>query len=690
MAPPKEKKMLFLLGGYDLEMVEIKKLLVSKNIKFIDKKLSWGAKLSDYKDELNKYQNYTIYGIELEQDITQPKNYIDIDHHGKNSHMPSSIQQVADILNTQLSREQKLISANDSGYIDGMKKLCASDDEIREIRKRDREAQGITQEDEILAIKSVYASSSNLIFAKTPKFSAISDRIYSQYSQYIVYNNSSLSFYGYNIEMLKKFLSSQNIDEKDYYYGGGNFGFLGLKNGIINFKKIKSLIKEFKKMQKKDEIHSYHIFMLPFIFDKQEDIVKGWSFKPYEDNYNEIAYFHDFFRDSMFAKKEDKNSAFYTKEEYENFEFIICKSKEYKLKIESVNLRVFKTGTGILSFHVKNYNYSEVKDILEINEFGRRIYPEYLDENLKCTLVPNYIQLKDIKEDFKFDEKPKKIVFSKIIQALLPTDKITPAVDDRMFVISFYKNDRFASDLKRDYIKNDQWYKYVFIDADGKTVQNEEMQTELIKKATYPRWQDYGTMYGLSKYSFVCLANSDFALKHMKTIYFQMFSLLLMLRATLLRFSSEVSKIADDIEKKDTAEKVNDLYKRYIQFVNSFYFREITPKEQGLEIYEKAINILNIQRDIKDLDAEIEELHKYVEIQTEKETANKMNTITKIGGILLPSTIITGILGMNTLDGLGKYIWFDKSDSGFWSLVAIALSIVITQIYLKFFNKGET
>jgi Mg2+ and Co2+ transporter CorA len=157
-----------------------------------------------------------------------------------------------------------------------------------------------------------------------------------------------------------------------------------------------------------------------------------------------------------------------------------------------------------------------------------------------------------------------------------------------------------------------------------------------------------------------------------------------MLRATLLKFSSEVSNIADDIEKKDTAEKVNDLYKRYIQFVNSFYFREITPKEQGLEIYEKAIDILNIQRDVKDLDAEIEELHKYVEIQQKKvaeleaeKTNKKLNNISLYGGVLLGTSVLTGFFGMNV-----------GSDDNFSSWIVYPLIILSIYSGYRYF-KGQ-
>ena len=42
--------MIFLLGGCDLEMLAIKRLLKKYNKIFFDKNLKWGAKLSEYED----------------------------------------------------------------------------------------------------------------------------------------------------------------------------------------------------------------------------------------------------------------------------------------------------------------------------------------------------------------------------------------------------------------------------------------------------------------------------------------------------------------------------------------------------------------------------------------------------------------------------------------------------------------
>ena len=219
----------FLLGGYDLEMLEIKKLLIKHNKHYIDRKLSWGARVSKYQDIIHPSTHY--YGIELIEDIELPKNYIAIDHHNEHQDNKSALEQIAEILNVELSRYQKLVALNDSGYIPAMQKFGATEVEIELIRERDREAQGVTQEDEILAERSIderkVINTIICIEAQTKYFSAIADRLYfMNIKDYIIYDDKKLVYYGKNIGRLVKNYR-QEIEKKKMYYGGNN-GFFGL------------------------------------------------------------------------------------------------------------------------------------------------------------------------------------------------------------------------------------------------------------------------------------------------------------------------------------------------------------------------------------------------------------------------------------------------------------------------------
>ncbi len=235
---------LFLLGGRDLEMLEIQKMLITHKKHFINKKLSWGAKLSAYINLLN--DTVTYYGIELVEDVTPPKNYVAIDHHNEAQEKKSSIEQVAEILGIELNRYQTLVALNDKGYISAMERFGATEVEIALIRQKDREAQGVTEEDEILAeVSFLDASSHNGIYtikAQTDKFSPIIDRCYKKYENVLIYNDKKFVYHGRGVEQLVKNYRNE-IRKKKLYYGG-DYGFFGVNEKAYPPHELQSLQKE--------------------------------------------------------------------------------------------------------------------------------------------------------------------------------------------------------------------------------------------------------------------------------------------------------------------------------------------------------------------------------------------------------------------------------------------------------------
>ncbi len=490
---------------------------------------------------------------------------------------------------------------------------------------------------------------------------------------------------------------------------------------------------------KENNLHSYHNFMFPFRFDcileggikdrhkyyrtnKFDKRVRidndfiaslkkdAWIYEKYEPNlhYNEFSYFHDFTRDALFNTEEFEvkaTSYYFSKKlsKKDTFTIEIKDEKTYTLNFIGLSLRIFDTGVAILSIELENRdeNNSHIDDILKINDFGRRIYPQFLGDDLtqstKNTFLPDSIMInlqdKEIKEDFYYKEIPKEIKISTYIMELLGANSFTvkkenigrnliqPSIDDRMFVICWYANNGIVNSLKNyKYIKSDKWYEFVFIDGNGKTVQSPRMQTKLIKEATYDRWMNASTLYGISRYSFVCMSASDFTLAHIKTMYFQMFTLLLAQRASILRFSDEVTALSD-IDSNELETQTSSLYKNYIRFVNKLYFREITPQDQGLEIYNQARDILKIDDDIKDLDNEIEELHKYVSMLEDNNRSKEMDKLSKLGYIFLPATFVAGFFGMNV---------FDKDSVDIGNHIGLTVSIVIiVSAFIYGYRKGQ-
>jgi len=143
-----------------------------------------------------------------------------------------------------------------------------------------------------------------------------------------------------------------------------------------------------------EPIKDKHEFYREHSFDKRVKIdndlkesleKEKWKYQKFEVknslDYNEVVYFHDFVKDSLFNTQDFNEGAtsYYFEKKIDNdiFELKIKDKEAYLLKLEGVNLRLFDTGVGILSFEVENYNYHQVEDILKINDYGRRVYPQF-------------------------------------------------------------------------------------------------------------------------------------------------------------------------------------------------------------------------------------------------------------------------------------------------------------------------
>lgn len=149
------------LGGQDLEMETIRQIVEPlAGLKVFDKKLAWGAKASDYTAEIKQAMKHhtPIALVELTLDIAgldRHSNITIIDHHGDRAghDQPSSLRQTWQWLNLhnmpfEWTHYHDLVSVNDIAHIDGMLNFGATADEIAQIRKADRNAQGIMHGDE--------------------------------------------------------------------------------------------------------------------------------------------------------------------------------------------------------------------------------------------------------------------------------------------------------------------------------------------------------------------------------------------------------------------------------------------------------------------------------------------------------------------------------------------------------------
>ncbi len=819
----------FFLGGYDAEMLCIRNILVEKKVKYFDKNLIWeNAKVSAYIDEVNNIgSDETPVLIELIIDIDIPQGTIIIDHHNKDEKKNSSIEQTAELLKIKLNRRQQLIAANDKGFIPAMECMCATKAEIKEIRAYDRKAQGVTEEDERLAEESIKENSSSengitVIKSFTAKFSPITDRMYGNYKRLIIYTDEQLVHYGFGKQgLIEKY--SEFIKLKKVYYGGGEKGFFGFAKGHFTSEEINEIKNEIINMPVKEKIYSHHIFLFPFKWRKWDvddetclkekldikfftsELLKNekWKRAPLKlshgDIFNEFNYFYDYVKEVLYDLDKDLSFIGADEDLIHHFEYQMDKKQKYNIKlfgngsvynldIDGILLNVYKTGTAILSFHLRNHHYANKDDILKINKFGRRLYIPFYDlesdsiytgdkdktpeEQLLCGTkkaeVPDAIWIgnmnqneddKNLYEDFEKYRKIENIKYGtfllpKFIEGLFPpfflfeqerkgykddTRKeknndykinICPVLDDRMHVVCWYGNTTLVNTLNQiengrdidigeyslkdnrerkkyySFETSDWWYSYIFIDTSPMHT-DKFVKQNLLKEQTYTRWVTYGTLYGISRFSFVMLTSdfsdlekysSSFLVRHLQTIYYKMAELCLLQRATVLSFSEEVTHVSNLIDAKEDLDKIEkkieELYKFYIMFVNKIYFREITAQEQGIEIYEMLQKIMRIPGDVKNLDSEIDELNRFASIIAEKTETKAIKAqekeahkLTRLATLFIIPTILAGILGMNVLpafDSIPKFLFSWQPVWPFWiSIILISLTTGIGQYLIR-------
>ncbi len=481
--------------------------------------------------------------------------------------------------------------------------------------------------------------------------------------------------------------------------------------------------------------YSFHTFMFPFRwkiadldnrpFSEQIDLNSiqyaqspNWdriSTSPTNDKetdnlYNERNYFYEFVHPALYDDGTDSTLIrhFERREPKHDKEVtyrIICGKDhtEYILDVQSINLNLYSSGVGVLSIYLYNNRYPNIQDILSINQYGRRVFPAFInDVNIRTELAHNigFEGLNGVyTEDFsKYTNTVKSNTpasfIPKMVHEVAENIELQPVIDDRMFVLCWYKNDEMTKEFETDYNyfihNNEDWYKFIFIDKyDSLSCKNERMRHDLIDKATYERWQENCSLYGVSRYSMVFLTNTatdifaPFLFPYFETEYARMAELVLMQRATVLRFSSEVTKISKLAIQKGFGTRVSSLYKEYIHFENQIYFREISAQDQGIEMYQKLFDAMNLREQVEKLDDEIEELYNYFTLREDRRTNRTMSLLTWITTIFLPVTVTTGFFAMT------NYV-FDRQNNQhllLQILILICFSLIIILITLSIKNK---
>ncbi len=503
----------------------------------------------------------------------------------------------------------------------------------------------------------------------------------------------------------------------------------------------------------KDKLNSIHIFIFPFRWRFRN----GSSFSVIEDKlalnkiskninsdfwekiefshkicrdfqtYNEYAYFYPQVRDILSIKDPEEERMLNVlqyqyrilRELQPQYKILLKEGKEYRLDIENITLNLYPHGVGIFVFHLQNYRYRNKIDILKINDYGRRIFPQYLGIGEDYVSAPKNSFLADkiglynintefgniVEEDFSYYNNHNNLnkqsfrlpaFIGKLLGKAFYAEgsketqiRLTPVLDDRMFVVSYYNNSQWMNELKEwdedkktYYYKSDKiWYQYIFVDGKELSVKNKELLAKQLEEHTYARWLESGQLFGICRYAFVVLVgdnwfNRNVISKHVTHMYLQLVILNLLQRAYLLVFDGEVARLANALQTPKNIDKtkkiISNLYLNYIKFINRIYFSEVTAQEQGIELYDMLQDSMGIKKYMNDLDREISKLNEYMEHYEESK-------LTRLAALYLPVSLLAGLLGMNTINE--SYQWTESFRDINWPITLLVILTIFAFIW---------
>lgn len=413
---------------------------------------------------------------------------------------------------------------------------------------------------------------------------------------------------------------------------------------------------------------------------------------------------------SLLAKNGNKDWLYKTKTNANPAKYVIEKGeKRIALHINGIRLKLFNTGIGILIFELENYAYPHPDDIAWINDYGRRIYMPF-SSDYGCSACADNIALQYgdvVLASGTMTEKPASFDSTSLAAPILyllqngpysvTTDRdkknkytffIEPIIDDRMFVACYYVNKPVTDSMSQwengqyGYLQDAEnkcpddpdnraslLYRLMFVDSTSTTCQSRPMLKQLLEKHIYDRWIEYedgGSITGITEYSMISItaSDADFLARNFLTEYIEMMILVLAQRASLLAFESMISDNAQG-KKPD----IMTIQKSYILFQSQLLLKEVTPQQQGIELYRMLLDNMFIAEQTAEIENQIDALF------TQKTSRSEARE-----NLIL---LILAILGVvEVVDCVSAWTWPSVS-SIVKSAIPIALIVVAIIWYIK-------
>ncbi|MTB64576.1 hypothetical protein GGG87_06165 [Streptococcus sp. zg-86] len=482
--------------------------------------------------------------------------------------------------------------------------------------------------------------------------------------------------------------------------------------------------------------YSYHVFILPFLLKginkgaittkltrQNWERIQVMGELPYLREDETIHYAHHFYFNK--EAKELIHSPVVEGKETDEFSYLVenyiykpTSEKEYyyrisyfasdavatsslhffDLKVDYILLRYLPDlDMAYLVFSLENHTYTSLKEVGYINQYGRRIFTPFLNENVTYSEAPNNLQLleknqlshapeeSDYLKTYNIMDAPRELLmdfFQLSKEAIFPqcpqdmSIYLDTIIDDRMFVHSLIGNQQLESLIQAasevENLSTQQMqdlYSLAFVDKDAATCRSKSMLQSILEQTVYPRWAEYKSLYLVTQHSFIYLSDGQqplFLTQYFLSEYLDMVLIVLSQRTGILKYSHDAGNNV-----RSSVGSILKLQENYIIFKNQFLLPEISAQEQAIDLYHLLQNALYIEKYSDLLDSQLSSLH---DISQTKEAIRQKKNDDDLNYIVL---FLTGVSLLPILP-LEHVLWKQVSFLG--DIKLIHLFSIITMI----------
>ncbi len=434
------------------------------------------------------------------------------------------------------------------------------------------------------------------------------------------------------LSLFKDNVNWVNVDMPDEHHITPNPQILSKKDALLFYK----------------EYQYFHPYARKAIYGFAEDIVTNFSFRPHD--IRNLAHYY--------IERTDEKG-------WRKYDLLI---NAIKLKIFNTGVALFileceNHGTGFKRDDETKeeipYSQDNLDAVKEINDYGRRVTLPFIPIPLNSSITADRLTL-DVKgvgifvSDFRefaesigsldnFEHVLSLTHFCDFIKNILSfgsdcrfTSKLSeekntyyiyPALDDRMFVACYIKDTSAFEPFRRrkddntlSCLESERYSKslheLIAIDSPNNCcTQDPLLRKKYLEEHMYCRWIDWGTLITYTNQSLINLTTSgapEYLDDNFLTQYVQMCCLVLVQRASIINFQRQTSAISAKVEERgrqiklSTVSEIMKLQERFVAFQNQLSFTEVTPQDQGIEIYDKLMEFCFIEKEITSLKEQLQ------------------------------------------------------------------------------------